>query len=306
MIISKIGKQKSNIKMKSAFISVLIALSLIQCTKPATVQLKQNYSTVTDATILDSAEIEGAVSPLLHRMTWTIEGVTREALVYVPIGDSLPILFAFHGHGGTDTGFSHKAFEKYWPNAIIVYPQGLRTKSGSDKYGNGTGWQHSVGEINNHTGIQDQDLKFFDAMVSTFSSSINHQLIFVHGWSNGGEFAYDVLWTARGNELQAIAPASAILNTTAGKNQMPVMQISGINDPVVSFTLQQKYFQPITSLDDCYSSYTWCESTGILGTKYRSQVLKPAIFVQYDGGHSYPDSIPGLIAKFFKDRAAKL
>jgi predicted esterase len=244
----------------------------------------------------------------LQKMTWNIEGVTREALVHVPIGNGLPILFAFHGHGGTDTGFSHKAFEKYWPNAIVVYPQGLPTKSGSDTYGMQTGWQHSVGEINNHTGVKDQDLKFFDSMVSRFSSKINPKLIFVHGWSNGGELTYDVLWTARGGELAAIAPASAVLNTTVGKKQIPVMQISGIQDPIVPFNRQDDEIQAILDLDECLvTGDLWATGySGLIGTRYWSASHNKVVFVKYTGGHSYPDNVPSLITMFFRGIAWNL
>lgn len=246
---------------------------------------------------------------VLNKMTWNIEGVTREALVCIPANTSAgaPVVFAFHGHGGSDLGFAERAFEANWPEAVVVYPQGLATKSPGDKDGKQTGWQHAVGEVNHKTGIKDQDIKFFDAMMSTFKSSFNINLnqVFVHGWSNGGEFTYDVLWTARGNQLTAIAPAAATVNTTAGKKQIPVMQIAGTGDPKVKFSNQQKSVQSVRTLDLCApSGTTWATGPNkMLGTEYPSTINKNVVMLQYDGGHPYPFTVAPYIIQFFKDVA---
>ena len=66
-----------------------------------------------------------------QRMTWTVDGVERKALVYVPAAaksTATPVVFAFHGHGGTMQFAARRyAFHKLWPEAIAVYPQGLKT-----------------------------------------------------------------------------------------------------------------------------------------------------------------------------------
>jgi polyhydroxybutyrate depolymerase len=65
------------------------------------------------------------------RLEWNIEGVTREALVYVPPAAKTtpsPVVFAFHGHGGTMKGAATTfAYHRHWPEAIAVYMQGLNT-----------------------------------------------------------------------------------------------------------------------------------------------------------------------------------
>ncbi len=62
------------------------------------------------------------------RREWTVEGIRREALVAVPDSASsmpTPVVFAFHGHGGT---MRHAArsfrFHEQWSEAIVVYMQG--------------------------------------------------------------------------------------------------------------------------------------------------------------------------------------
>jgi polyhydroxybutyrate depolymerase len=67
-------------------------------------------------------------------MNWTIDGVKREALVFAPkraTNDSRhPVVFAWHGHGGNMQGTSQQMhLQTVWPEAIVVYPQGLPTTS---------------------------------------------------------------------------------------------------------------------------------------------------------------------------------
>jgi len=55
----------------------------------------------------------------LPRRTWNVNGTTREALVYIPesaTSKSTPIIFAFHGHGGTAERVARAwDYQKWWP-----------------------------------------------------------------------------------------------------------------------------------------------------------------------------------------------
>ncbi|TKK68471.1 hypothetical protein FC093_10080 [Ilyomonas limi] len=246
---------------------------------------------------------------VLQKMTWTVEGVTREALVHPPTGNkgSAAVIFAFHGHGGTDLGFAERAFEVNWPEAIVVYPQGLGTQSRSDRNGNNSGWQSSVGEVNRNTGIANQDVKFFDAMMSKFKSmyNVNSKHVFVHGWSDGASFVYDVLWAARADKLAGLSPAGATLGTIKGKEPMPVIHVAGTQDDKIGFSKQQQTVQQVRTLNKCSSGSTWAKGAGgLLGTKYPSSINDPVVLLQYNGGHAYPFSVPPYIVKFFKEVAA--
>jgi predicted esterase len=237
------------------------------------------------------------------KMTWTIEGVTREALVHPPSGTGpAPVIFGFHGKDGTDLGFADRFFEIEWPEAIVVYPLGLREGT------NETAWQRYVGEVNTFTGVKDQDLKFFDAMLSTLKNSynVNSGEVFLHGWSSGGEFIYNVLWAARADQLKVLSAAGAVLGTTSGKKPMKVIHVAGKYDPVISFTNQQKTVEAIRNLDKCSSSGSiWVSgSDGLLGTHWWSSLNDPVVLLQYNGDHTYPDTVPPLLVKFFKQVAA--
>src|SRR4051794_10932561 len=80
------------------------------------------------------------------RQEWKVDGVAREALVFAPPDaktKEAPLLFVFHGHGGTmrnaARGFNYQSF---WPEAIVIYPQGLATAGRlTDPEGKKAGWQ---------------------------------------------------------------------------------------------------------------------------------------------------------------------
>jgi polyhydroxybutyrate depolymerase len=102
---------------------------------------------------------------------WTVDGVEREALIVLPATSSKskpPVIFAFHGHGG-NMHFAARgmAFQNSWPEAIVVYPQGLPTPGIiMDQKGERPGWQREPGQEH------DRDLKFVDAILATFAGKI--------------------------------------------------------------------------------------------------------------------------------------
>jgi poly(3-hydroxybutyrate) depolymerase len=247
---------------------------------------------------------------VLKKITWTINGIPREALVHPATGGTglAPVIFAFHGHGGTDSGYAEKAFELSWPEAIVVYPQGLRTSTPVDSNCREAGWQEAVGEVNCFNGNVNQDLKFFDAMLKKLKKlyPVDSNLVFVHGWSNGADFIYNVLWASRRNKIAALAPAGGNMDTTFGKHPIPVIAIAGTEDDKIPFEEQQRDVSNVRLLNKCSSTGTkWATGpSGLLATRYESPVNAPVIFLQYIGPHRYPFTVPPLIVRFFKEVAA--
>src|SRR4051812_1317347 len=88
---------------------------------------------------------------LAHR-EWTVDGVKREALVYLPSDTSkpAPLVFVFHGHGGSSNQAARSfRIHELWPEAIVVYPQGLHTPGRlTDPNGEKNGWQAQIGDQN--------------------------------------------------------------------------------------------------------------------------------------------------------------
>jgi len=264
--------------------------------------------TVTDTDGLSRSDT--TTISVLQKMTWTVSGILREALVHPATGGTgpAPIIFAFHGHGGTDSGYAEKGFELNWPEAIVVYPQGLRTKTPVDSNCHEAGWQGLLGEVNCRNGIVNQDLKFFDVMLSKLERkySIDSSLVFVHGWSNGADFIYNVLWAARRNKIAGLAPAGGNMDTIIGKQPIPVIHTAGTLDERVAFTDQQQDVQAVRNLDKCSTTGTvWATGpSGLLGMRYASPLNAPVVFLQYNGPHSFPFTVPALMVKFFKEVAA--
>ena len=65
-----------------------------------------------------------------------MNGVTRRAVVVVPaaLSKPAPLVFVFHGHGGTGANIERRFdIEGLWPAAIVVYPYGLVGPHGQDR-----------------------------------------------------------------------------------------------------------------------------------------------------------------------------
>jgi len=157
---------------------------------------------------------------------WNVGTDQREALLYIPASAKqmlTPVVFVFHGHGGNmNEMYAEHRFDKLWPEAIIVFAQGLTTPGKLvDRKGLRSGWQQSPGNMD------DRDIHFFDEMLLTLKNEyrVNSQQIYATGHSNGGGFTY-LLWAMRGNVFAAVAPSAAV---AAGYSDMlkpkPVMHI---------------------------------------------------------------------------------
>jgi polyhydroxybutyrate depolymerase len=234
----------------------------------------------------------------LLRQQWTIGGVKREALVSVPAnvspGAPLPLVFAFHGHGGTMLQASRSfPIHEDWPGAIVVYPQGLPTPSALvDPEGLYPGWQGKPGEQG------DRDLKFFDAMLVTFRAQyrIDDRRIYSMGHSNGGLFTY-LLWAERGTVLAAVAPSSAILTGGfADLRPKPVLHIGSPEDPLVKFTWQEAMLSFVLKLNGCGPLNP--DAMGY--TSYASSKGAEVATYFHSGGHQYPQEATPLIVAFFQ------
>jgi polyhydroxybutyrate depolymerase len=139
-------------------------------------------------------------------LKFTVDGAQRKALIFPPskrsgVSERDPVIFAFHWHGGTmQEAATAMQFQKLWPEAIVVYMQGQRTRIYVDPLGFHSGWQQEPGQFN------DRDLKFFDMVLSAVRMTfpVNEDRIYATGFSNGGIFTY-LLWGTRGNVFAAIA-----------------------------------------------------------------------------------------------------
>jgi len=237
---------------------------------------------------------------------WNVEGVKREAILYVPANATrvkVPVVFAFHGHGGSMIQASRSfEYQNYWPEAIIVYMQGLNTPGKlTDPNGTRAGWQSGPGDQN------DRDLKFFDAVFASLKTDykVDESRVFATGHSNGGSFTY-LLWAMRGPLFRAVAPSSAI--PVAGARDLtpkPVLHLAGAQDPLVRFAWQQRTIDLLKRLNSCDTTGTpWARVGTLTGTLYASKTGTPLVTLIHPGGHRFPEEAPALIVRFFKETSS--
>lgn len=240
-------------------------------------------------------------SEALSPRQWTVEGVKRQALVYVPpkaAAEAAPVVFVFHGHGG---GMNNTArsfhLHQLWPEAIVVYPQGLNTPGRlTDPEGKKPGWQHAAGDHG------DRDLKFFDAMLESLKKDyqVDEKRIYSTGHSNGGGFTY-LLWAARGDRLAAVAPSASAAGARlqSALKPKPALHIAGEQDPLVKFAWQKATMDALRQLNQCGEGQPdgkWC-------MVYESKIGAPLVTCIHPGQHQFIPEAPALIVKFFKQHA---
>jgi polyhydroxybutyrate depolymerase len=236
------------------------------------------------------------------RKQWQVEGKTREALLYLPSKDSpsrLPVVFGFHGHGGTAPQAA-RSFQLHqnWPEALVVYMQGIPTPGRlSDPEGKRNGWQHDAGDHG------DRDLKFFDAVFASLKKeySIDEGRVYATGHSNGGAFTY-LLWAQRPDVFAAFAPSGAGSRAIRTLKPKPALHVAGEKDELVKFAGQQRVMQAVRAINGCEEQATeW--GKGCL--HYASKKGAPFVSFIYPGGHRFPAEAPPIIVKFFKEHPRK-
>lgn len=212
------------------------------------------------------------------RRTWTVNGTSREALVVLPAKpEGAPVIFAFHGHGGT-MRFAVRKFQldTLWPEAIIVYPQGLPTKTPNDAAGDKAGWMLFGGGL-----IPNRDLSFFEAMLSTLRKefAIDEKRIYSMGHSNGAAFTY-YLWGQRPTLFAALASvAGAGERLIRAAKPCPLLHIGSKKDPIVK----------------------WEQQAAVIEAAKRINGSQAPVEVSlHDQGHLYPDDASARIIAFFK------
>ena len=131
---------------------------------------------------------------LQQAQTLSVRGETRTYELFVPDGaaSALPLVFVFHGSGGTgkdQRASSYNLEAEAKGKAIFVYPDGMNRQWDLDRKAD-----------------DNADIQFFDALVESISSKlcVDRARIFATGYSMGAYFT-NQLGCRRGNVLRAIA-----------------------------------------------------------------------------------------------------
>ncbi len=232
---------------------------------------------------------------------YTVDGLDRTADVYAPSKTSAhpPLVFGFHGHGGNTRNASNSFhIQDLWPEAVVVYMQGLPCSGGIvDKEGKFPGWQGRKGLLG------DRDLHFFDSVYADLTKRfhVDTDRVYAMGHSNGGLFTY-LLMQQRGELFAAFGPSGSP-SFVAGMPTKPVFQISGENDPLVNFSGQSRTL-------DLVKKRNGCSTEGVkiapYATLYKGKDGNDVVAYFHPGGHEYPrEEAPPLIVKFFQQHTRK-
>ena len=247
--------------------------------------------------LLSTAAQAGVVS-------WTVYGVKREALVFEPTakaeGGKVPLVFVFHGHGGNAEGAARNmGLQKAWPEALVVYMQGLPTQSKRDPEGRQNGWQRDGGDQG------DRDLKFIDAALAGLRGKypVDDHRIYATGFSNGAFFTY-LLWAERGKTFAALAPCAGLVWPTVHLSlPRPVLHIAGEADDIVPFDAQKKTIELDRQIN--HAAEGAGVSCGEGCTRYPSSPKgNPVEVALHSGGHIFPPNAAALIVRFFKEHSS--
>lgn len=225
-------------------------------------------------------------------VTWTVDGVTREAIVYAPKSPSgkVPLILSFHGHGDDMENFQYVGLQNVWPDAIIVYFQGLPSHDGY------RGWQVEPGEYG------DRDLKLVDAALAALKKkySVDENRIYATGFSNGAHFTY-LLWAARPDVFAAYAPVAGRIRPAAmPREPRPILIIGGQRDAQVAFPDQRAAMGIAVRLDGVEGRMQSC---GDGCTLYGADTPAPVMTWIHPGGHEYPRPTSAKIVAFFQEHS---
>jgi polyhydroxybutyrate depolymerase len=181
-----------------------------------------------------------------------------------------------------------------WPQAIVVYPQGLNTSTTIDPAGTRPGWQGKAGDFG------DRDLKLFDAIVATMkqSSAVDKRRIYATGFSNGAVFSL-LLWAERAKTIAAIGEVAGRLDPSETlTSARALLAVAGRGDTVAPFAVQRQTIQQARQINSVSGAGSRC---GQYCTFYPS--TKGAVPVKtfiHPGGHVFPTWAPSEIVKFLK------
>jgi polyhydroxybutyrate depolymerase len=227
-------------------------------------------------------------------MTWNVDGATRQAIVYSPLKPSgkVPLVFSFHGHGDTAVNFEGVGLQDAWPEAVIVYPQGLASSRDG-----APGWQNEPGLDG------DRDLKFVDQAIVELHRTfpIDDSRIYATGFSNGARFSY-LLWAVRPNVFAAFGPVAGMLAPSLTLHEpKPVVHIAGQQDRTNAFAVQMQSIELAKRVNGVSGKGKSCGHDCML---YAGNGA-PVMTMIHPGGHIYPEGTSELIVRFFKEHTLR-
>ena len=192
------------------------------------------------------------------------DGNNRKYFIHVPPNydstQSIPVLLAFHGYGGTAKSFmKHSNFNKIADvnNFIVVYPEGLTF----EWY---THW--NVGGFTNGSTVD--DVGFVNSLLDDLEVNYNIETnkIYATGMSNGGFMSF-LLACQLSERIAAVASVigSMTPETYSACNpshQIPILQLHGTADDIVPYQGQSD----MIAIEDALSYWVEYNQTDSVAT----------------------------------------
>jgi polyhydroxybutyrate depolymerase len=236
------------------------------------------------------------------RITVTAGGLERSAVYFKPTkpgkGEA-PLVIVLHGHSGNGRKFAADTdLPALWPEAAMIYPDGLPAPGGQDPEGEEAGWQKNVGELG------DRDLLLFDELLKFAADrkAPRPRKVYVAGFSNGGRLTY-VLWKARARSISAVAVCagnSVSNDLDKSLRPKPAVLIHGKTDNRLEYPHAIKSIKAILAVNKARLSFTdWLPRTSRKDYQPTEGGAETLVFT-HPGGHSWPLWSSPDVVKFFR------
>ena len=193
------------------------------------------------------------------------DGNAREYIVYIPASydgsTSYPLLFSFHGGGGTSSDFINTNDMRPIADTagfIAIYPQ-----AAIDPDDGSFSWLHKAPTTHN-------DIFFIEAIIDTLSTQymIDNNRVYACGYSEGGIFSYE-LGCRLNNRIAAFSSVSGSMLVDAFRDSYydlgfcspvhptAVLLIPGTNDmsPHSTYSGFQPYYMSADEITTYWSNY---------------------------------------------------
>ncbi len=195
------------------------------------------------------------------------DGLTREYSIYVPVSydgtTNFPLLFNFHGGGGTiasHIGIADMSSIADTANFIVVYPQARPDPSD----GNSFNWISKV------PGTYD-DVPFISSLIDTIATNyqIDQNRIYACGYSLGGDMSFELACKLN-SRIAAIAPVARTMQANPNSFCSPVhatgvLTILGTDDITSPYNgiiyLGVEYYLSAAETNSFWATYNDCDTT---------------------------------------------
>jgi len=231
-------------------------------------------------------------------------GVTRTYQIYVPLKYqtlNVPVPVVFNVHGLTGTYTSQDVAEDFrkiadTANFLIVLPQGLSSSSSGFP---STGWDvwNSVA-----SGQADRDfiIHLLDKVETNYKVDINR--VYTAGFSQGAYMSYN-LGCLNSNRFAAVSSTSgsmvqAYINACSPVHPIPVIEIHGTNDALVSYTGNANA-TATDSIVKFWVNYNHCNPTPV-ATKLADIADSATVDTSTVIHYVYSGGTKGATVEFFK------